>query len=224
MSEPPAPAGGFVLQAITFANGEFVQPPDLDKLLAAADLVIAADGGSQHCRALGLRPNIVIGDLDSLDTAIRADWESNGVHFISFPAEKDQTDLELALLHAKDVGAEKIRVLGALGRRWDQSIANLLLLGNPQFSGLGITFLHGEQRLFVIQGKAQLKAIKGERVSLLPLNGNVTGITTLGLKYPLNSETLLFGSSRGVSNVVLSEDAEVQVKSGILLCVISLPE
>jgi len=212
------------LQAILFANGEFVRPSDLDKLLAAAGLVIAADGGSLHCRALGLRPDLVIGDLDSLDAAIRSDWESNGVHFLSFPAEKDQTDLELALLHAKDAGAEKISVLGALGRRWDHSIANLLLLGNPQFNNLGITFLHGEQRLFAIQGKAQLEAIKGERVSLLPLNGNVTGITTHGLKYPLNSETLLFGSSRGVSNVVVDDKPEIEVQTGTLLCVISSVE
>lgn len=209
------------MQAIIFANGDFVPPPDLDKLLAAAELVIAADGGSQHCRALGLRPDFVIGDLDSMDAVLRTDWESNSVHFISFPAEKDQTDLELALLHAKAAGAKKVMVLGALGRRWDHSIANLLLLGNPQFHDLKIIFLHDEQQLFAINGKLPLKANIGERVSLMALSGDAMGISTHGLKYPMNGETLPFGSSRGVSNVVLAEGSDVVVKTGTLLCVIS---
>jgi thiamine pyrophosphokinase len=222
-TQPPAPAGGFVLQAIIFANGDFVPPADLAERLASADLVIAADGGSQHCRALNLRPRVVIGDLDSLDPQLLKDWETNGVRIISYPVDKDQTDLQLALLYAKDSGAKQVTVLGGLGKRWDHSIANLLLLANPQFNGMEIVFIHGDQDLFVIQGKPRLVAKAGDRVSLLPLSGDVKGITTAGLKYPLNSESLLFGSSRGVSNVVINDDPQIEVQDGILLCVISSP-
>jgi thiamine pyrophosphokinase len=214
-------AGGFVLQAIVFANGDFVQPPDLAARLAAADLILAADGGSQHCRALGLHPDVIIGDLDSLESGTRAEWESQGVHIISHPPEKDQTDLELAFLHAKDAGAENITVLAALGRRWDHSFANLLLAAHPQFDGCRILFLHGDQRLLVIKGNVTLDAKMGDRVSLLSLAGDAKGVTTRGLKYPLTAETLLFGSSRGVSNVVLTDQPQVELASGTLLCIIS---
>lgn len=209
------------MQAIVFANGDFVPSANLDKILAAADLFIAADGGAQHCRALGLRPDAIIGDLDSLEADTRTDWELQGVHILSYPTEKDQTDLELALLHAKNAGAQKIIVLGALGRRWDHSIANLLLAVHPQFDGQEILYLHGDQRLLVIEDKAHLAATVGERVSLLPLSGDALGVVTRGLKYPLTGETLVFGSSRGVSNVVVSENPEIEVQTGILLCVVS---
>jgi thiamine pyrophosphokinase len=209
------------LQAIIFANGELLVPADLEARLAAADLLIAADGGAQHCRALGLRPDVIIGDLDSLDAGTRADWEAQNVHVIAYPPEKDQTDLELGLLHAKEAGADKILILAALGRRWDHSLANLLLAGHPQFDGTEILILHGEQRMLVIKGRKLLPAEVGERVSLLPIGGDAKGVSTRDLKYPLTGETLFFGSSRGVSNVVLSANPEIEIGTGILLCIIS---
>lgn len=207
--------------AIVFANGDLNPPKDLPARLAAAGLIVAADGGAQHCRALGLRPNVVIGDLDSLDAEERAELEAQGTRIISHPADKDQTDLELALLHAKETGAQEIVVVGGLGRRWDHSVANLLLAAHPQFSDQSILFLDGEQRLFVIRGRVRLEAKIGERVSLLALGGDAQGVKARGLQYPLNGETLSFGSSRGVSNVVLDAHAEVELGAGCLLCVIS---
>lgn len=210
--------------AVVFANGDLNPPKDLPARLATAGLIVAADGGAQHCRALGLRPDIVIGDLDSLDAKERAELQAKGVRVISYLADKDQTDLELALLHAKEAGAQEILVLAGLGRRWDHTFANLLLAAHTQFSSQRILFLDGEQRLFVIRGCARLEARIGEHVSLLPLGGDAQGVSTRGLQYPLNRETLTFGSSRGISNVVLTEGAEVDLEVGCLLCVISPAE
>jgi thiamine pyrophosphokinase len=189
--------------------------------LTGAGLILAADGGAQHCRTLGVRPHVVIGDLDSLGAAQRAELEAKGAHIVNHPADKDQTDLELALLYAAQAGANEIRVLAGLGRRWDHSIANLLLVAQDQFASLRILFLDGEQRLFVFRSTADLEAKPGERVSLLALGGDAQGVSTRGLQYPLNAETLAFGSSRGVSNVVVDAGAEVRLASGCLLCVIS---
>ena len=207
--------------ALIFANGDFNPPSDFAERLAAANLIVAADGGAQHCRALGLRPDVVIGDLDSLDAEARLGLEAQGVRVICYPADKDQTDLELALSHAKQAGAQEIIVLAGLGRRWDHSVANLLLATHAQFSSQRVLFLDGEQRFFVIRGRVRLEAKPGERVSLLPLGGDAQGVSIRGLQYPLNKETLTFGSSRGMSNVVLDATAEVELGTGFLLCVIS---
>lgn len=212
------------MQAIVFAHGTLDPSPQLNELLASAQLVVAADGGALHCRALGVRPHIILGDFDSLPAAELAAWQAEGVRTISHPVEKDATDLELALLYAQEHGADQIAVLGGLGTRWDHSVANLLLGAQQQFAAMRITFLQGRQRLFTFRGQIALTAQMGELVSLLPVGGDAVGVTTRGLKYPLDGETLHLGSSRGVSNVAVESGAEVRLTSGILLCIISPSE
>jgi thiamine pyrophosphokinase len=219
--KPPPPSGGFVLHALVFANGELQAPVDWQVRAATADLIIAADGGAAHCHTLGLLPDVLIGDLDSLSPALRSELEARRVRFLMHPAQKDQTDFELAVLHAKEASANKVTVLAGLGRRWDHSLANLLLAAQSQFSELQITFLQGEQRLHILRGANKLAAKAGERVSLLPLGGDADGVTTSGLMYPLEHEILKRGSSRGVSNVAEIDFPEVTSLQGMLLCVIS---
>lgn len=209
------------MHALIFANGELQAPADWHARAAQADLIIAADGGATHCRAVGLLPDVLIGDLDSLDPALRSELEAQQVRFVSHPAQKDQTDFELAVLHAKEAGADEVTVLAGLGRRWDHSLANLLLAAQPRFARLQITFLQGEQRLHMLRGDNKLAAKAGERISLLPLAGDTSGVSTRGLAYPLKGETLQLGSSRGVSNVAEIDFPEVNIEHGILLCVIS---
>lgn len=209
------------MQALIVANGDLQAPADWAARAAAADLVIAADGGAAHCRALGLLPAVLIGDLDSITAAVKAELEEQGVKIIIHPPNKDATDFELAVLHAKEADANDIMVFAGLGRRWDHSLANLLLAAQPQFDSLHITFFQGEQRLHVLRSASKLAAKAGERVSLLPLAGDAVGVTTRGLLYPLHSETLQLGSSRGVSNVAEIDSPEVSIEQGLLLCVIS---
>jgi len=213
--------GGFVLHALIFANGELQTPADWQARVAKADLVIAADGGAAHCRALGLLPDVLIGDLDSLNSVAHSQLEAQGVRFVIHPTQKEQTDFELAVLHAAQAGMEEITVIAGLGRRWDHSLANLLLAVQTRFVQIQITFLQGEQRLHILRGTNKLAAKAGERVSLLPLAGDAVGITTRGLIYPLQHETLQLGRSRGVSNVAAVDSPEVVVQHGVLLCVIS---
>lgn len=206
------------MHALVFANGELQLPATG---VPAADLVIAADGGAMHCRALGIRPQVLIGDLDSIEPELQAAYAAAGVQLIAHPAHKDETDFELALLHAQQAGAQTLSILGGLGRRWDHSLANLLLAAGERFAGLRIVFLHGAQRLFAVNAFTQLDAPIGSRVSLIPVAGQAGGVITRGLEYPLAGEELLFGSSRGVSNVVVEANPSVDVKSGVLLCILS---
>src|SRR5687768_15193697 len=120
------------MYAVIVANA-----PDLDvapyaRLIGAADLLIAADGGALALLRAGLLPRLVIGDMDSLDAASLAELAERGVELRRYPREKDETDLELALLHAAAAGATAIDILGALGGRWDHTLANVALLALPE--------------------------------------------------------------------------------------------
>jgi thiamine pyrophosphokinase len=209
------------LLAVIFANGGFSEPRDLKALLAMAKFIVAADGGAEHCARLGVQPHLLIGDLDSVSTEVRTEMESKGAQVLSFPTNKDKTDLELAVDHAIRVGADEVVILGGLGRRWDHSLANLLLAAQPQFADIRVSFIQGEQRLYILRGENEIDAHLDERVSLIPLGGAALGITTTGLAYPLRDEMLNLGSTRGVSNVVIAKGPRVKIRLGVLLCVIS---
>ena len=142
----------------------------------------------------------------------------------STPTHKDETDLELALLQTVKYEILQVYIIGALGNRWDMTIANVLLLANPKFSRLSIHLLDGSQELIILRGKDQLKinGKPGDQISLIPIAGDVLGITTHGLGYPLNDETLYFGATRGVSNVFTNDYAELIVAEGILLICLQL--
>jgi len=212
--------GSFVMRALIFVNGDLPDAATARRLAEKADLVVAADGGSRHALALGITPHVVVGDLDSLEPSLRAKLAEAGTRFLPYPSEKDETDLELALLYAVEQGAEEVLVLGALGRRIDQTLANLLLLAHPALAGVSVRVIAGRQEVFLIRDEALIEGRPGDTVSLIPIGGDVHGVTAEGLKWPLADETLRFGPARGVSNLLLGREARVRVREGFLLCVV----
>ncbi len=208
------------MRAVVFANGEPNLPAHWADLVAQADWVIAADGGGRYCLRYAVRPQVVIGDLDSLTPAEVARLEGQGARILRYPRRKDETDLELALLWAARQGAEEIAVLGGLGGRWDQTLANLLLVAHPALQEVRLVFYDGDQRLCPVRRCATIAGHPGDTVSLIPLAGPVEGVTTQGLEYALEEGTLPFGASLGVSNVLTSPQAQVCLRRGLLLCVV----
>jgi thiamine pyrophosphokinase len=198
------------------ANGILVQP----LVLKEGDILIAADGGVRHCLESGLQPAIVIGDFDSLDNHDINALEDSGAEIIRFPRRKDFTDLELAINHASGLGIHEIVIVAALGARWDQTIANFLL--PTLLPSIRITLLDGPQEIHYIYAgeRIEINGKRGDIVSLIPIGGDVDGITTQGLEYPLKDERLPFGGTRGLSNVLLGEHGLITSKSGILLCTV----
>jgi thiamine pyrophosphokinase len=212
------------MRTIIFANGDFPDAARARDLLRPDDLVIAADGGTRHALAIGVTPHVVIGDLDSLSPDERARLQAAGSHLVPFSPRKDQTDLELALLHAVRQGATEILVLAALGGRLDQTIANLLLLALPELRGLDVRIVAGTQTAFLIHGGhdgALIQGQPGDTVSLIPLGGDAVGVTAQGLEWPLHDDTLRFGPARGVSNVLTAQHARVHLRQGLLLCILT---
>lgn len=206
------------MRVLVFANGE------IDDLVApdcadGVDLILCANGGTHHARVLGLRPHVVIGDLDSLSQELCAELKAAGTEFVSFSRAKDETDLELALLYAVDRGAKQIVVLGARGGRVDHELGNFLLLAHPGLQGTDVRVRSGRQEIVLVRSEAGFRGSPGDLLSLLPIGGDAYGIETRGLAYPLNGETLYFGPARGVSNVFTTQEPIVRLRSGLLLAV-----
>lgn len=209
------------MRAVIFANGVLNNLQDIHNIILPDDLIIAADGGMTHCRALGIKPSIVIGDLDSLDPDYLKSFQTSGTEIISYPINKDQTDLELAFFKALDLGSDEILVLGALGARWDMTIANLFLSASPEFSKVTIRLIDGHQEIILLRGKGELtfKGKKGDILSIVPLGQDAYGVTLRGLEYPLKDDVLKFGATRGISNVLIDDTATVYLKKGLLFCI-----
>lgn len=185
------------------------------------DVVIAADGGASHCLTWGIVPKVIIGDFDSLSADEFRELEQAGATLQKFPIHKDETDLELALFQALEYSPNEIIILGALGARWDMTLANLLLAAHPDFKEQLIVFKDGGQTLLIMRPgfPKQIKGSIGDIISLIPIRGDAYGITTQGLEYALADETLNFGTSRGVSNVMQAPQITIQFQKGLLLII-----
>jgi thiamine pyrophosphokinase len=220
------------LRALVFANGSLSASQAISQFAALqpGDIVIAADGGAHHCVELGIQPRYIIGDLDSLDDQELLRLKERGTEIVQHPRRKDFTDLELALRYAQELGADEIVILGALGKRWDQTITNILLPAvltpiASQKTGSGlprITILDDGQELFFLRGgdRLTIRGQPGEVVSLIPLTERVRGVATHNLEYPLDAADILLGSTLGISNVLLDEHGAVSISEGMMLCVV----
>ena len=211
------------MRAIIFANGILEKWPVGFELSPAADLIIAADGGTHNCLTCNVIPQVVVGDMDSVEPDTLAGLESRGVEIKPHPSRKNETDLELALKVALDRKASEIVILGALGNRWDMSLSNVLVLAAPFLKSVKTRILDDRQEITCLRGgqKAEFKGRTGDLLSLLSLQNPAGGITLNGLEYPLENATLPVGSTRGISNVFASSTAEVEIRTGSLLVCIT---
>ena len=182
-------------------------------------VVIAADEGLDHARALGLEVALAVGDFDSASPEAVANAEAAGTRIERHPAEKDATDLELALDAASLLSPSQILVLAPRGGRFDHELAGLLVLASDRYTDSEIDALVGKAHVHVVRSARALVGEAGELVSLLAVNGPAEGVTTDGLVYPLRGETLEPGSTRGVSNVFATESARVEVGRGVVLAI-----
>ncbi|CAN5137862.1 thiamine diphosphokinase [soil metagenome] len=208
------------MRIVVIASGD-LDPAD-PRWLDHADVVIAADGGATSLDRLGRRPDVLVGDLDSTDAELVARLEEAGTRVERHPIDKEASDTELALRAAIASSATEIVVLGAIGgERLDHELANVLLLADPALVGRDIRLVHGRSTLRVVrdgEGRELVGRI-GDVVTLLPLGSDVTGVTTDGLRWPLDRATLRMGRSRGLSNEIVVAAASVQVEHGALLVV-----
>jgi len=207
------------LRILIFANGAL---PSLDaarSLVRSGDVVICADGGARHARALGLTPDALIGDLDSLESLERARLLAGNVEVRQHPHDKDETDLELALNYALERDPASIVIVGALGARVDHTLGNISLLSDTRLAGCDCCLDDGIERVVLCRDRAEIKGAPGDLVSFVPWGGPASVVHTAGLRWPLSGETLIPERSRGISNEMVSDTALVQIESGQVLIV-----
>lgn len=212
--------------ALVVADGD-VDVSVLSDLAAGPErpMLIAADGGAAHVLAVGLVPDIVVGDFDSLAQGDRARLEALGVELLVAATDKDESDMELCLLTAVEDGAKRLTIVGAMGLvRPEHTVANLLLLADPRLDGLEVAIVGRGSRLWRIgtadgPGQTRIEGQPADFVSLFPLDTAVAGVTTEGLRFALADAMLPLGPSLGLSNELLTDQARVTSRRGRLLVI-----
>lgn len=186
------------------------------------DHVVAVDAGLGILKHLHMIPDEVVGDLDSVDSAVLEEYRKMpGIDFEIHRPEKDETDTELALLTAARCGCEKVDVLGALGGRMDHAIGNIQLMYQFYQQGMDIAIYDSRNKMYLIGNRKVFRQdeIYGKYISFLPLTETVTGLTLKGFKYPLNRRTIRLGTSLCISNELSREEGIMELESGVVICV-----
>ncbi len=209
---------------LILANGDWGDAFRLDSLVDRADRILAADGAWAKADSLGVRVDRVIGDLDSLTSEEQVRLRASGIPIEDYPADKDFTDLELAVdfalaVQARAMQVRELIVFGAFGGRIDHALANLFLLEKAAERGVAVELIAGDETAWLIDGPFTIPiGDVGDRISLIPLSDSAI-VRTDGLRYPLNDEPLRRASGRGVSNAIERTPARIEVHSGRLLAI-----
>ena len=210
-------------KAVVALNGELKgNREEFKKLIGEKDIFfIAADGGALFLESIGFLPDVIIGDFDSLTEAQHQRYKKLGAKIIKYPAEKDETDGELALQYCQERGFNSIIIIGFAGGRLDQQLANIFLLEYAFRNGITAFIKEPGLEMGIIDREKVFFQKIGARLSLIPLDENVTGVTITGCKYLLESGSLLRYKTRGISNIIEQEKAVITVKKGLLLYILN---
>lgn len=182
-------------------------------------LIIAADRGLESLDRLGISPDHIVGDFDSISQDLLISYSHGSTKIHRFPKEKDKTDTEIAIDLALMHKAVKINLIGATGSRIDHTLANIHLLMEPLELGIEANILDEHNKVylkkegFTINKDSQY----GRYVSLIAFYGPVEGLVLKGFKYTLDGVRLNIGNSLGISNEIVDKTAKIQFSSGFLL-------
>lgn len=185
------------------------------------DFVLAADKGMEFCKRCGIRPNLILGDFDSVSPEVLAYFDDIDVE--RYRPEKNAGDTELAVDRAIALGASEVHFLGALGRRMDHSLANIQCLVKLYEEGIDGRIVDPYNRISIVHAKKMeiyKKAQYGKYISFAPLRGAVTGVTLKSVHYPVTDRTMYPGDEcLFLSNEIEGEKAEISYEDGILLMI-----
>lgn len=210
--------------ALIVAGGDLNINPKIQTIIDAADYVVAADSGIEHCLKYKITPDLVIGDFDSASSASIEIAKKLNWNIDLFPKEKDKTDGELALLKALEAKCKKIWIIGGISGkdRFDHGIGNLFLITSDALENTLISMIDGNREIYILRSKQsiELEGKSGDTISMISVERETEGVTSWGLKYDLLGISLSRGSTRGISNSFVWAKAEVSISKGLLLIII----
>lgn len=194
------------------ANGSVADSSALALRIREHQSIICVDGGLVFCRKMGITPDMIVGDFDSIPPEILRDYAS--VPIRSFPTDKDESDLELAIQSIYTPSVEKITVFGATGHRVDHTLANLQVLRRYPCK---VYFETDLEIIFAIDGETEIPCVPGQTISFIPMDDQAAGITTTGLKWELNDASFskYFFS---LSNICRTDTVKIAIQTGDLIC------
>lgn len=204
-------------RAIIFGASKITDYESTRRQINNDDLIICADGGYEHAKVLGIKPDVVIGDFDSYDKSSITDA---GL-IITAKTQKDETDIELALLHAYETGSTDVLMFGSLYGRLDHTFANIWLLLKYERLGIHVTMIGDDDIVMSSLRSITINKIENSYISLYALSKSVKGLTLKGLKYTLLEHELKQGDVLGTSNEFISDIARISFDEGELLIIIS---
>ena len=212
------------MKCVIIANGDLEYSEDTAAIIRQARLIVCADGGARHLRALQILPHVIIGDFDSALPKDRLFFEDKKTKIISHPSHKNETDSELCVSFALLNHATDITLLGVTGTRLDHTLANIFLLKKLAALDIPARIINKHNTIHMVTHHIEIQGRPGEFLSILPITEQAKGITLKGLEYPLKDGTMEMGSCLGISNVFKDTTASVSVREGILMVIQSRDE
>ena len=207
------------MAALIVGNGSDIDKSCIENL--SIDYVICADGGLEKVKNLGLVPDLILGDFDSVDKSVLEYYKSLNIETVAFPPEKDYTDMELAINQTVEMGFRDIILAGATGTRLDHSVANMLMIEKYHKINVNIQIIDNNNFIQIVKDTMTIPYRKNYYVSLIPLSESIEGLTLEGFKYPLNNVNVERGSTMCVSNEISEDAGVIRLSKGSALVFIS---
>lgn len=210
------------MKACIVLNGEVKELSFISENIAENkyDYLICADGGANHLYNLNLVPDYILGDLDSINKPMISYYKEKGTKFKEFPKRKDETDTQLCIHLAKELGVSEIHLVGALGGRIDHTIANINLMYYIRELGIKPVIKNSSEDIYIAKDEEiKIKGNCKDTISILPIKGDAKGITLKDLEYPLNNATIKYGDPIGISNVMKRDRFTVKIDNGSVVII-----
>ncbi len=207
------------MKAIIIASGSIVKREIFDEIYTKNDYIICADGGLNYLDSLNIKPNLIVGDFDSVDISLLEKYKN--VTIKRYPAEKNFTDTEIAIEEAIASGYDEITIIGATGTRLDHTMANILLIERYIKIGISIRIVDNNNYISILNKDTIINKKEGYFLSIVPITDSIDGITLKGMKYPLLDVKVDRGSTLCISNEIIANKAEISIKTGVGILFIS---
>lgn len=205
------------MRFIIMANGEYGDIEAYNAVFRNTDTILCADGGANYAFQIGVIPDCVIGDLDSVLPEVRKYLIQQEVEILPYPTHKDLSDLQLAMNLAYERGANEIILLGALGKRLDHTLHNIYSGIDLIQKGAKISYYTPECWVYIVKDELVIEGNPGDIVSVVALTDRVEGASEVGFEYSLRTPLLLSNHPYTVSNVLAGNQGVIKLESGIIV-------